>query len=344
MTDVRKRLAALDRTLDDCRRLLILPHNYPDPDAIASALLLSHLVRKRYGISTRIAYGGHIHRAENRAMVQQLEIKMTQVAGLQWSRYPQIAMVDTQPAFGNHSLPADVKPHVVFDHHAKKGAVGAAFEDIRPNYGATTTLLLEYLEAAGVEITVDLATAVIFAIRTETQELGRETSRDDIKSYVNLYPRANKRKLARIINPNLPRTYFRLLQSALQNARVFRNLIHVHLKQVDSPEFVSQIADLLLRHERITWSIVTGRYDGQLFVSLRTSHTNANAGKLLKQLIGKMGSAGGHTTMAGGQVPYHDGKNGEWEKLEMETIARFLKKFRFEKEVDWKPMLPPPES
>ncbi len=336
---IKDKLAELDKVLDGCRTLLIVVHDYPDPDALASAMLLSYLVRKRYDIRTRIVYGGLITRADNRAMVQQLGIKLTHVNKIQWNRYRCIAMVDTQPTFSNHSLPKDFKPMIVIDHHQKIEAMPVAFEDIRTEYGASATILLEYLEAAELELPVDLATAVTYAIRSETQELGRDTSPVDVNMYLKVYPRANKRKLAKINNPKLSKSYFELLHTALQKARVFRYLAHVHLGEVASPEFVPQIADMLLRHERIGWSIATGRYDGQLFVSLRTSHPKANAGKMLKQMIGKMGNAGGHGMIAGGQIPIHTNKDGNWEYLENVIIARFLRKLRSKKDVEWKPLL-----
>jgi nanoRNase/pAp phosphatase (c-di-AMP/oligoRNAs hydrolase) len=319
-------------------------HDYPDPDALASALLLSHLARERYKLRTRIAYGGHINRAENRAMVQQLRITLTPADRIHWGRYKCVAMVDTQPAFGNHSLPGDVKPRVVIDHHPKVGSGNAEFEDIRTDYGACATMLVEYLQAAELEISVDLATAITYAIRSETQELGRDTSPLDIEAYLQFYPRANKRKLARIFTPKLPKTYFLLLGRALKNAKVFRNIAHTHLQEVESPDFVAQIADLLLRHERITWVLVTGRFDSHLFVSMRCSHANANAGRMLKQIIGRSGSAGGHAMVAGGQIPIEPGRNNRWEDVENKITGRFLEKLKHNKEGDWKPMLTIPSS
>ncbi len=332
-------LAKLDQVLTGCKRLMILTHDYPDPDALASALLLSYLARKRYRLRTRLAYGGLIYRAENRTLVQQLRIRLTHVNAIRWNRYRHIALVDTQPDFGNHSLPADIKPTVVIDHHPANKTAPARFEDIRPDYGATATILWEYLTAAELEMTADLATAVAYAIRTETQELGRDISPQDVEAYLQVYPKASKRKLAKIVNPKLPKSYFLLLQTALQNAKVFRHAAHVHLGAVESPELAAQIADLLLRHERISWALATGRFDEQLFVSMRSSNANAHAGKILQQIIGKMGTAGGHAMIAGGRIPLNQSDHGDWQCLESLVISRFLQKLRYGKNIEWKPLL-----
>ncbi|MDZ7359429.1 MAG: DHH family phosphoesterase [candidate division KSB1 bacterium] len=336
---VENNLAKLDHVLAGCKRLLILTHDYPDPDALASALLLSHLARKRYHLRTRLAHGGLIYRAENRALVQQLHIKLTHVNAIRWKQYRHIALVDTQPDFGNHSLPAEIKPTVVFDHHHANAATPVRFEDIRPNYGATVTILWEYLTAAELEMTADLATAVTYAIRTETQELGRDISPPDVEAYLKAYPKASKKKLAKILNPKLPKSYFLLLQTALQNARVFRHAAHVHLGEVESPELVAQIADLLLRHERLSWALATGRFDNQLFVSMRCNNADAHAGQILQQIVGKMGTAGGHAMTAGGRMPLSQNGHADWQDLENLVIARFLKKLRYAKDIEWKPLL-----
>lgn len=333
------KLRELDGVLRGCRNVLTLIHDYPDPDAIASAIAFSHLMHERYGIRTRIAYGGLITRAENRAMVQLLQIPMTHVNDLPWRRYRVVALLDTQPGFGNHSLPPGIKPTIVIDHHEMDRTVKAPFVDIRQEYGACATLLFEYLQEAGIEPTVQVATAIAFAIRTETQELGREASDRDIEAYLDVYPKANKKKIARIANPKLPHSYFLSLQAALNRARVFRHLAHVNLGEVDSPEIVSQIADLLLRHTGIGWALATGRYSGQLFLSLRASHPRAHAGRIMKYLVGPDGSGGGHGTMAGGRLMPNEGTNPDWEDLEATVARRFLRALGYSPNGNWKPLL-----
>jgi nanoRNase/pAp phosphatase (c-di-AMP/oligoRNAs hydrolase) len=337
----KDKLSDIEKVLKGHSMILILMHDYPDPDSLASALALLHLVTNRYAMRARIAYGGIITRAENRTMVQQLRIKLTHVDQIRWNQYSCIAMVDTQPAFGNHSLPNGLTPTIVIDHHPhKESRPGeSAFVDIRTEYGATSTILLEYLTAAEMEVPVDIATAVAYAIRSETHELGRDTSPADIDAYLAVYPKANKRKLAKIFNPKLPKSYFILLYTALQKTRVFSHLAHVHLGKVETPEFVPQVADLLLQHERIGWSIATGRFEGQLYISLRCMHPKANAGNMLRQIIGNIGFAGGHPMVAGGRIPCNDHNDDEWQRLEDLIINRFLHKLGINKNVEWKLML-----
>ncbi len=334
-----EKLAELDQALKGCRTLLILIHDYPDPDAIASGFAFAHFVHKRYHIRTRIAYGGLITRAENRAMVQQLKIHMTHTSKLRWKRHKWIALLDTQPSFGNHSLPPDVTPHIVIDHHETAGPVDTPFSDIRLGYGACATVIFEYLREAGVDIPAPVATAIAFAIRTETQELGRDARDEDLQAYLQVYPKANKRKIAKIANPKLPHSYFLTLKTALSEARTFRHLAHVHLGNVESPEIISQVADLLLRHSGIGWSLATGRFNRQLYLSLRASHPKANAGNVLRRIIGNFGTGGGHGTMAGGRIPFNGDEPQQWDRLEHLVNQRFLRALGYKKDSVWKQLI-----
>ena len=335
---MKKKLKDLDKVLINCRILIIIIHDFPDSDAVASAMILSFLVLKRYNIRSKIVYGGFIHRAKNLSMIHLLRIKLIPINKIKLTKYKHFALVDTQPGFGNNSFSNNIKPLIVIDHHTQNNSYQADFIDIRSEYGATATILMEYIKAAGLDISSRLSTAAVQAIRSETQELGRNVTDFDISSYLEILPHANQKKLAQINYPKLPKIYFHILLTALEKAKIFRHIIHVHLGKIATPEYVSQIADIMLQHERIGWTITTGRYLNSLFISLRCTYRNANAGKMLQKIIGKMGNAGGHDMIAGGKINIDN--NGEnWEKIEDLLIERFLKRIGIKNKVEWKDML-----
>jgi nanoRNase/pAp phosphatase (c-di-AMP/oligoRNAs hydrolase) len=336
---MKKKLKELDKVLNNCKTLIIYIHDFPDPDAVASAMILSCLVLKRYNIRSKIVYGGFITRAENISMIQQLHIKMTPINTLQLSKYKHFALVDTQPGFGNNSFSSNKKPLIVIDHHEYNEKYRADFIDIRPEYGATTTILMEYIKAADLDITSRIATAAVQAIRSETQELSRDATESDIKLYLEIYSKANQKKLARISHPKFPKAYFSILHTALEKGKIFRHIVHVHLGKIVTPEFVSLIADIMLQHERVSWTLVTGRYKNNLFISLRCTRKKANAGKMLKNIIGKMGNAGGHDMIAGGKINVDNDHEEDWQKFENIVIDRFVRKIGIKKDIEWRPLL-----
>lgn len=337
------KLPHLEKALSGFQRVLILTHNNPDPDSISSACGLQYLLEKGLNLKARVAYGGVIGRAENKAMVRLLKLNLSPISKIRVKRFDSVVLVDTQPHTG-YIPPIEGLPIVgVIDHHPLRRKTRAPFMDVRKEAGATATIVAEYLVESGIEIPVNIATALFYGISSETQALGRETTKADMEAYVTLFPKVNKRVLSKIEHPKLPREYFTTLHRALGKARFFKHAIWACLGDVETPEFVAQIADLLLMHERVSWSLCLGRYDEKIWLSLRTSKERANAGKVLRQLIGSKGVGGGHDMMAGGQIDCKGLKPGDYEEIERRTIGAFLR-YLYKEERKGKPLLPSDEE
>lgn len=284
-------------------RWLVLTHDNPDPDALASAHILSCILRSAFRQKVTTAYGGIIGRAENQEMVRSLKLPFSHIRHLSLKKYQRFALVDSQPRSGNNQIPPRVVPDVVIDHHPVRPATQAGpFYDVRPRYGATATILAEYLLVSGVKPTHALATALIYAIRSETQEFSREYTGPDKAIFDHFFPLANHRLLARIQNPRLPLTYFSNLHDALENLEAVDTLVISHLGTVEQPDIVPEIADLLLRMEGRTWSLATGYYGDRLYLSIRTTNTRADAGGVMRRIVGSRGKGGGHGMIAGGWI------------------------------------------
>lgn len=328
-------LQTLDQIFTGKKRLLVVMHDYPDPDAIASAFALKFFVESRYGVKVRMAYGGAIQRAENLALVKELKIKLSQIARVRFHSYDCIAMVDTQPGAGNNALPNDVHCDLVIDHHPKTRKFHAGLEMIDPSIGASATILAELLCLAKLPFQSNMATALTYAIRTETQELGRETSKRDIKAYLSVYGQSSMKKLYRIAYPKLSHSYFQMLARGLIRAKYYRNLMALNLEDVDHPEIVAELADILLRRKHTTWVLCTGRYQEQLFISIRSSNPNARAGKLISRLVKNKKDSGGHDTFAGGKISIAKMEQQQIQAIESGLMTDFAKKLGYA-QADWK--------
>jgi len=329
----QKKLAELDaylQTRGAKGRWLILTHDNPDPDSIASAAALSKLLRKGFQRRVTIAYGGIIGRAENQEMVKTLGIRLSHIRHINWKNYRHFALVDTQPGTGNNQLPKGRVPDLVFDHHPmRRASQKAPFVDIRIEYGATATMLTEYLLASRIEINKRNATALVYAIRSETQDFGREYMHSDRAVYDLLHPMADIRALARIRTPGLPVSYYQNLLTALQELESVGSLVVSHLGTVVQPDIVPEVADLLLRMKRRTWSLCTGVYEDRMYLSIRTTNSRADAGRLMQRLLGRRGKGGGHGMMAGGWIPITGSSSEEIRALHVSIASRlatYLKK------------------
>jgi nanoRNase/pAp phosphatase (c-di-AMP/oligoRNAs hydrolase) len=305
-TPARAALSALLQVLDRPGPLVILPHDNPDPDALASAACLKYLACSLLRKEAQIALGGIVGRAENRAMLTYLNIGLVPVAEIDFAA-AQVALVDTQPGRTNNSLPDAIVPDVVIDHHpAYAEYPGVGFLDLRDQYGATSTILTEYLRESKLEIDGKIATALFYGIAAETQDLGREATPADIEASHFLYPYTNKRRLSKIENARVPREYFRVFREAIDHATLHDGRIVVSLLgELQYPDMVAEVADFLLRLDGVEWSAAIGAFNGSLHCSLRTTDREANAGDILQRVLGAK-SAGGHDQIAGGRVPVGD--------------------------------------
>jgi len=333
-----KLLEAFDRILENKEHLLVVVHNNPDPDAIASAVALGYLAEKRRDIEVSIAFGGTVGRAENQEMIRKLKIQMKQINRINFEKYDCIALVDTQPGAANNSFPEGRKAHIVIDHHPRRPHFKAGIEQIEPEAGATSTMLIEWLKTGNIDIPTDLATALAYAILSETQNLGREATRQDIEAYLYVYIKSNIRTLAEITLPRLPRSYYLALSKTLARAHVYRNLIYAHIGDVPSSEIVAEMADFLLRHERIGWSLCTGRFKEQLIISIRSTNPEARADELVKSIVPDPNTVGGHEMIAGGYIALGDGTNQELMEHQVQLSREFARRLGYER-AHWRPLL-----
>ena len=303
-------LGVLDRLADSLPargRVWIIPHDYPDPDALASAAAMHLLLTVRYKLKPLIAYSGEVTRSENREMVRHIPYQLAKTSSLRSQRreIPTI-YVDTAPWAGNVSQPESSKTIAVFDHHAipkaRQNRQTVPVVAVLPDVGATATIVSDLLEAAEVSVPSWLATILVYAIATETLDLHRETTTRDLNAYMLRITQSNLGALGKIRHAPLPRQYFGFLQESMSRAKVYGRIAWTTLADVDKPEIVAEIADLLLRMERITWSFCMAGRGDRLLVSIRSCQPGAHCGKLLTRVIGRQGRAGGHGSMAAGYV------------------------------------------
>jgi len=308
------------------KEVLIITHNNPDPDAIATGWALSFLLKEKFKIGSVLVYGGLITRAENRTMIRLLNIGIQPLKMVNIHSFRTVALVDTQSGSGNNSLPLSVKPSIVIDHHGlRKSTQGVEFTDVRPSCGSAATILAEYLFEAGLAITRKMATALYYGIKTDTQDLGRNATDADYKAAITLYPNMDLKALSRIEHPDLPRNYFTNLDRALHETNIYGDVILCDLGLVISSDMVALISDFLIRISGIRWSLVMGADDSGFIFSLRTRRSNQNAALVARRLINGLGPAGGHGMVAGGQISTKEFTSEKKESVLEALQKRFLR-------------------
>jgi len=298
------RLKALGEVLPKRGHLLILTHDYPDPDAMASAAALHLLVTRHFRRPCVMAHSGIVTRAENRELMRHIRYQFHTLDTLKSRRNCPTLFVDCKPKAGNTTVADFVRPVGVIDHHpiGHRPIPADLFADIRPDTGACASLLWEYLKTAQVPIPPWLASCMVYAIITETMDFTRPFQPADLAAYLDLLGKANMRVLGLIRNAPVAPEFFAEFQQAIENARIYGNIAWSHIEHAYEPEIVAQFADRLILLERVTWSFCTAFHRDNLILSLRSDRRGVDCGGLLKRVFGNRGTAGGHERMAAGMI------------------------------------------
>jgi nanoRNase/pAp phosphatase (c-di-AMP/oligoRNAs hydrolase) len=306
-------------------------HIHPDPDSLGSMLGLAHLVETCLDKPTRITRDGQIYRAENRALVDLLELDLLPIEECEWDEGAAVVMVDSQPNTGRHTIDPDIPIYGVIDHHDTGGEVeGIPFVDVRRGLGATCSLVTSYLMEQEVALPTRVATGLLYGIETEVAGYPRNASPLDDGALQFLYPLADKDLISRIRNARLPQCYFEALLQAMQSSFVYDRLIISWVNDMPQPELAAEVVDLMVRFEEVDWAVCAGVYEDRLILSLRSTLRGARAGDVLRQVVGKLGRAGGHDRRAGGTIPLTSTAPSAIEELQSDLRRRLLRALRIE--------------
>jgi nanoRNase/pAp phosphatase (c-di-AMP/oligoRNAs hydrolase) len=295
----RLRLDQLRQVVNGAERVALVLQDDPDPDGVASAIALRTVLGRNRATTPLFAFG-ETTRAENLAMLRLLDVQI-ELADLETLRgFPAVALLDVQPAYFGDRLS---HAHVVIDHHPRVAPIDAEYVDLRTQYGATSTILTEYLEACGTDVSQRLATALLYGIKSDTLMLNRETGPADLRAFMALYPLTNYNVLRRIERPELPMSFAAFLARVLPRMRKQNGLLTLHVGAVDREAVIPQLADFCLQFEATEWVVVAGKWQNAVVMSVRNPGYGRSAGDVVRKLFCPIGRAGGHRSMAKAVVP-----------------------------------------
>jgi nanoRNase/pAp phosphatase (c-di-AMP/oligoRNAs hydrolase) len=292
---LRRVLTAVDGTLG------VVTHANPDPDAIGAALALVD-VAHAMGVEAVPCYSGEITHQENRALVNLLDLNLRRLEPGDEAEFGGIALVDHSRAGVNDSLDPETRVDAVVDHHPPREPVSAPFVDLRPEVGATSTLLAEYLEWYGIDPSPATATALLFGIRVDTREFTRETNDRDFEAAAFLLPHVDVSTLDRVESPSLRHDVLDVLARAIRGREIRDDALAAGVGRIRETDALAQAADFLLGMAGVDVVIVYGFYDGVVYVSGRARGGAVDLGETFRDAFGQIGDAGGHADMAGAQI------------------------------------------
>lgn len=317
-TDYSHKLREFREAILPAGNVLILTHDYPDPDCLASAFGISELL-SFWGVkSSVISFGGFAGRAENRAMIRLLNIRTIPFVLIEVSEFDRIILVDCYPGNGNVSLGSDIPVHAVIDHHSTVPKPNDSFfHDIRKDYGAASTIVTSYLLQSGCPISKKLAAALFYGIKTDTGDMRRNAGASDVEYYRHLFNIMEYGLLSEIERPDRDVEFFRMLHKATEAAVSYGSVGYAHIGSVTTPDYIAEMADLLHSLDKLQWMVCTGIFKNQVFFSIR-SKNSSGAGAIAEKLGNAFdGSGGGHSRSAAGRLPIQTDVNIILEKIEL---------------------------
>jgi nanoRNase/pAp phosphatase (c-di-AMP/oligoRNAs hydrolase) len=323
----RARVQQYQRYLADADRILILLHNEPDPDAMASGLALRTLLHRTKATAVIAALEG-VTRPENLRMANLLDIQVETIAPDQIEEFERIAMVDVQP----HYFAGIVdRADLVIDHHPEQHGYNAVFKDIRINYGSTSTILTEHLRAVDADISERTATAMLYAIKSDTLFFNRQANRCDIDAFSYLYPLSDAALIRKMEGAEITAERLHFVVQATECGRMVDQVFVTFIGDAPREDIIPYIADFFLQLETVRWTAVAGILNGSFVMSVRNLGYSRNAGDFVRRFFSDIGSAGGHRAMAKAIVPLDAfyARFGKLDECQMtdkiqELIALFL--------------------
>lgn len=295
----RLRVQQYQRFFADADRVLILLHNDPDPDAMASGLALRNVLHRDRRTAVMAALEG-VTRPENQRMMNLLDIQVELATPDQVPAFDRVAMVDVQPHYFGGAIN---KVDLVIDHHPEQPGYTAVYKDIRPHYGSTSTIMTEHLRAIDANISERTATALLYAIKSDTLFFNRQANRVDIDAFSYLYPLADATLIRKMEGAEITMDRLEYVVKAKQHGRLEEQVFCTFLGVLPREDFIPYVADFYLQLENVKWTVVSGIVSESLVLSVRNLGYSRNAGEFVKRYFNDIGSAGGHRSMAKAVVP-----------------------------------------
>jgi nanoRNase/pAp phosphatase (c-di-AMP/oligoRNAs hydrolase) len=266
---------------------------------MASGLALRNVLRRTKTTAIIGAIQG-VTRPENLRMVNLLDLHVEAITQDSLKEYDRVAMVDVQPHYFGGLID---RVDLVIDHHPEQPGYTAVFKDIRPDYGSTSTILTEHLRAVDVNISERTATAMLYAIKSDTLFFNRSTNRVDLDAFSYLYPLADAALIRKMEGAEITLERLEYVLKAQRGGILSDQVFCAFLGSMPREDFIPYVADFFLQLEDVKWTVIAGIVSESLVVSVRNLGYTKNAGEFVRRFFADIGSAGGHRAMAKAVVP-----------------------------------------
>lgn len=283
------------------RNVYIQTHNFPDPDAIASAFGLQRLLM-RFGVDSTLCYAGRIDKLSTSRMLDAFGIQIEAYEQLcdRMREEDAIICVDSQKNAGN--ITDFIGDEIAcIDHHPTF---------VRENYqyaklcitGACASLIAAYYKELEIVPEQDVATALLYGLRMDTLRLSRGVTMLDIDMFAFLFPLSDQHKMMELERNNMELQDLKAYGAAIDSITIYERVGFVSVPFACPEGLIAALADFILALEEVTLAVVFCYREDGIKISVRSERPQVHAGHLIQRALEGTGSGGGHQEMAGGLI------------------------------------------
>ena len=283
------------------KNVYIQTHNFPDPDAIASAFGLQRLLA-HFGVTSTLCYAGRIDKLSSSKMLTAFGIQMVSYEELREHMQEQdpIICVDSQKNSGN--ITDFVGDEIAcIDHHPTFVQTEYLYRDVRIT-GACASLIAQYFQRLGMAPDVNAATALLYGIRMDTLQFSRGATSLDIEMFSYLFPLSDTQKMLELERNNIELTDLRAYSEAINTITLYDTMGFASIPFSCPDGLIAALSDFLLSLEEVLVSVVLCHRGDGIKLSVRSEVPQVHAGYLIRDALTGIGDGGGHQEMAGGMV------------------------------------------
>ena len=282
--------------------LYVQTHNFPDPDALGSALGLKTLC-KHFGVDTILCYDGKIDKLSTKRILSVFNLEIyskDDVPGL--CEESKIILVDTQKEAGNVTDFIGDEIACV-DHHPTIKQIDYEYKDVRI-MGACASMVTLYFKEYGITPDTVTATALLYGIKMDTNNFTRGVKAEDIEAFGYLNPLIDDELMTNVSVNTMEFMDLTAFSASINTIKVFGDIGIAHIPFSCPEGLIAMISDFLLALEEVRVAVVYSKRDNGWKFSGRSETSEVDVGDVLHDTLTALGgNGGGHSCMAGGLLP-----------------------------------------
>lgn len=290
----------LDTLTAEEENIYIQTHNFPDPDAVASAFGLQQLLSLKK-IKAQIIYDGVIQRTALVNMISDLQIDIRHSDEFNIQEEDKILIVDGCKRNTNVTDLPGIEIAVI-DHHPVKEPDDVEFVDIRPEVGSCSSIITSYYKELNLPVPGNAATVLLTGLFRDTDSMTRGVSPVDVEAYALLFETADYGKASSLVLNNITLEDLSYYEYVIKHLKREGSLAFCAIKEGCNQNLLGILGDFLLSLEEVRFTALFAENGHVINISFRNETDNIHAAALMKKVVSGIGTGGGHREMAGGLI------------------------------------------